>query len=460
MAVQYSNVGNPISQALGGLTQYLMIENERLDQEQKEQKIDLASQRIAERYQNLPPDATIADIQKLQYQLIEDAASLGGLQENLPLISSLFQSTVSTREMQKVEKRDAALQQYIADKYGVQGDFGGEIAMGLTQLGRQMERNFDVTLEDGTSKHRVFDANGKMIFETDLNQAGFATEWAWKKKAMDYAYQQDINKISFQHKLTNPTETAPSFPGMDMITTVKGVGGETLYKHHKNGGTYYLDGTTGKLKQYWGDFKKVTSAGEMKTIDDALGNLKKNADVFQPQRLGMIQSLQNTDFLKKLTGGQTLPVDEEKQVTLGAVGLVDTFLQDPNAITKLQELYEDMNDEEYQRTSEIMERYKQSLTNEQYFEKLIQSNLPNSAYDSPGLITDTDWENASVVLNKVFNKQVPEQYIAPIMDIIAKTAGVNINSASEQTFRTLTRRQQEDIMRRMLPTITQLNKVK
>lgn len=458
MAIQYSNVGNPVTQALGGLTQYLMIENQRLDQENKEKKINLAAEQIADRYQNLPPDATIADIQKLQYQLIEDAAAIGGLQENLPLISSLYQSTMAGRELQKNERRDSALQQYIADKYGVTGDFGGQIAMGLAQFKRQGEHGYDVMGEDGTSRHVIFDEGGNKIFETNINDAGFNTQWYWKKKEMDYGYQQDLGKMKFKQQLDlealSGTAGMPSFSGFDLMTTVKGVGGETLYKHHKNGGTYYLDPTTNKLKPFWGDYRKVSTVSDVKQVRDVLDTYQKNAETFAPQRLGYLQALNknNKSFIEDLVG--PLAVDEKNgDLTLGAVGQLDTFLQSPDAEAKLAEVYGDLNDEEKAAVGDIMGKYTASLSNQMYFQDVIRSSMPTSEYDGKGLISDTDYEKSSMALFQVFGGQVPEYVSAPIMKYIADTAGINVNGVNEQTFRNLSRREQEKIMKRIIPYI-------
>src|SRR4030067_422208 len=194
MATQYANTGNPISQALSGLTQYLMIENERLDAKNKEKRINLAAEQIAEKYQNLPPDATIGDIQKLQYQLIEDAAALGGLEANLPLMSSLYQNTLASRQMEKAERQDTALYNYVSKRYGLDlsPEVGGTAAFNLAQFKRQGEREVNTMEESGKTSLKIFDESLKEIGNIETSAVGFDTQWSWKKKEMDYQYGQQL----------------------------------------------------------------------------------------------------------------------------------------------------------------------------------------------------------------------------------------------------------------------------
>jgi len=108
-----------VADALKGLTSYLHAENKRIDEEFKEQKIDLSAELIAKKFQELPPDATPQELQKLQFEAIENAAALGGLQENLPLISGMYNSAMQTRSLVEQERRDEALAESIQETLGV-----------------------------------------------------------------------------------------------------------------------------------------------------------------------------------------------------------------------------------------------------------------------------------------------------------------------------------------------------
>lgn len=460
MSIQYSNVGNPISQALGGLTQYLMIENQRLDQENKEKKINLASELIAERYQQLPPDATIADIQKLQYQLIDDAAALGGLQENLPLLSSLYQSTVATKEYEKAEKRDTALANYIAQRYGVTGDFGGQIAMGLAEFQRAGQLNVPTQTEEGKGVLKIYDDQLKEIGRIETDAAGFETKWQWQKKAMDYEYGQKASLMKMEYGLKNAGmngtgTTAASYPGFDIIEGTRGQGGVALYKHHKNGGTYYYDTKSNMLKQYWGPLEKVTSKTEMGKIKDSLQALRDTQDTFMPEREGLLTTIgtMGLEVLNDLTD-EKLVKDDEGKLNKNTVQQIDNILRTPEGQKKLQEIYADLDEEEQLAVGGYLTQYNTSLSNQMYYQELIKANMPTTEYDGPGLISDTDYEKSSLALNQVFSGQVPNEVSAPLRSYIAQVAGINPQNVNETTFRMLTRREQEQIMKRILPNLS------
>lgn len=461
MSVNYSNVGNPISQALGGLTQYLMLENQRLDEEQKEQKINLASEKIAEGYQSLPPDATIADIQKLQFQLIEDAAALGGLQENMPLLSSLYSNTLASREMEKVERRDSALYKYLAANYDLEGlspEMGGEITMGVVDFKRRGQRDIPYMNEKGETVLNVYNDDFSLASTMKTSDFGANQQWQWDKKKMDYAYGQDIAKLKYAHTLSNPSQSAsgPQIAGYDLYTNSQGIAGETLYKHHKNGGTYFLNKKTGALEPYWGQIQKISGQTQTAQVQDVLQTLQTNADTFQPERLGLIQTLSKleggSNFLKELVGAD-LPVDKDSQLSMGAVTAVDQALRQPNGMAKLKELYEEADEDDRAGIGNIMTYYNTNLSNQMNIENIVKSTMPNSPYDGPGLLTSEEYERSSEGLFQIFSGKVPDQVSAPIRSYIAKIAGVDVRNVNESVFRTLGRQQQDLIMQKLLPII-------
>jgi hypothetical protein len=461
MSVNYSNVGNPISQALGGLTQYLMLENQRLDEEQKEQKINLASEKIAEGYQSLPPDATIADIQKLQFQLIEDAAALGGLQENMPLLSSLYSSTLASREVEKVERRDSALYKYLAANYDLKGlspDMGGEITMGVVDFKRRGQR--DVSYMDAQGKTVLNIWNDDLTLNKSIPTSDFGVneQFEMDKKKMDYAYRQDLAKLKYAHTLSNPNLSAsgPQVAGYDLYTNNQGIAGETLYKHHKNGGTYFLNKKTGALEPYWGQIQKVSGKTGTDQVQDVLQTLQTTTSTFQPERLGLVQTLSKIDggkdFLEALVGG-ALPVDKDMLLDNGAVTAVDQALRQPNAMGRLKSIYGDMNEEKAAKVGAVMQYYQQNLSNQMNIENVVKSTMPNSPYDGPGLLTSEEYERSSEGLFQIFSGKVPDQVSAPIRSYISKIAGVDVRNVNESVFRTLGRQQQDLIMQKLLPII-------
>lgn len=462
MSVQYSNVGNPISQALGGLTQYLMIENQRLDAEQKEKKINLAAEQIAEGYQNLPPDATISDIQKLQYQLIDDAAALGGLQENMPLLSTLYQGAMTTREMQKMERRDSALFDYVSRKYGLDGlspEAGGEVAASMVELRRNTEREVPYTDAQGRSVLNVYNDDGSLAHTMKQSDFGPGEAWPYEKQKLDYAFNQDLKKLNYAHNLANPTLTAsgPQITGMDLYTNSQGVGGETLYKSHKNGGTYFLNKKTNQVEPYWGQIQKISGKTGTGQVQDILATMQTNTNTFQPQRLGLVQTLGKVDggldFMKALTKTTDLPQDKDDILSMGAVTAMDTALRGPDAMKKLQTLYEETPEEKRGPIGEIMQAYNSSLSNQMNFENMIKSTMPDSPYDGPGLLTSEEYERTSEGLFQIFNNKTPDSVSAPIRSYIAKIAGVDVRNVNESVFRTLGRQQQDKIMQKLLPLI-------
>lgn len=451
---------NPVAQALGGLTQYLMVENQRLDQENKEKKINLAAENIAERYKNLPPDATISDIQKLQYQLIEDAAAIGGLQENLPLITSLYQSTVATKEYEKAERRDSALAKFIQERYGVSGDFGGQIALALTEFQRAGEREVNTRDASGVATLKIFNDQLEEIGKIETDAVGFDTQWQWEKRRMDYAYGQDISKLKYKHELdmqalgvgSGTSANVPQYAGYDPYEGTRGTGGIPLYKHHKLGGTYYYDKSSGGLKPYWGPLERISTKTNITQVKDVLQTLQENKDTFQPERMGYLQTIGGLGlgFLQDITDNKLI-TDDEAQMTLATVEQIDAIMQTPKGQAKIKEAFEDLDPEEQAQLGQYFDKYTKSLTNQMGYEEIIKQTVPSTVYDGPGLISDTDYEKGSLALFQVFGGEVPAQVSAPILTYIANAAGVNVNSVNEQTFRNLSRREQEVVMKRLLP---------
>jgi hypothetical protein len=203
---------------------------------------------------------------------------------------------MGARQLVKGEKRDEALYKYVAQRYGFEGlspDIGGEGAFNLAQFKRQGEHGYDVVESDGTGKHVIFDETGKEIFKTSINAVGFEDKWQWAKKEMDYQHGLELQKLKFKHGLETAGEgmTGPQFAGYDLYTTVQGTSGETLYKHHDNGGTYYYDKTANILKPYWGSIQKFSATSQAGQVKDILSTLEQNQDVFAPEILSATQMI-------------------------------------------------------------------------------------------------------------------------------------------------------------------------
>jgi hypothetical protein len=67
------------------------------------------------------------------------------------------------------------------------------------------------------------------------------------------------------------------------------------------------------------------------------------------------------------------------------------------------------------------------------------------------MTTDEEYERGSLALMQIFSNKVPDQISAPIKQYIADASGVNPRDVSETVFRTLARRDQEVIIKRLAP---------
>ena len=194
-----------VADALKGLTQYLFVENQRLDKQNKEKKVELAAQRVAKRFQSLPPDATQQDIQQAEFGAIEDAAALGSLKENLPLIGGLFRSILQTRSSTIAEAQDLALNKAVEGQFGITapGTSGSQLLQ-LSGSVIQSRQHSKIQDESGQTYLATFDSQGKEIPDTrfKVNPDNYEAQFERGKQKADYNLQTQEKLIRFQ---TNET---------------------------------------------------------------------------------------------------------------------------------------------------------------------------------------------------------------------------------------------------------------
>lgn len=232
-----------ITNAMKGLTQYLMVENQRLAVEREDKKINDASNQIAEAYKNLGPNATIEDIRKIQFASISSASNLGVIQEVMPLINQMQSSTLQTFAYNQTEKVRGATEKFLEDRYGTDLPDGADpIAMSNLMYNRQEKET--VVDEEGITRSLKFDDTGKEISNRVVNAIGTKNKMDQyrQQKEIDYEFDSRLARLKtgLTNSMTGLTGTGPNFAGYDPLLNYQGQGGEILYKSKKGRGVYSL----------------------------------------------------------------------------------------------------------------------------------------------------------------------------------------------------------------------------
>lgn len=249
--------------AMRGLTEYLMKENQLAEQKRKEEKINLASERIAEAYKKLPPNASIQDIQSLGFRAIEDASALGTVQEVLPLINQMQQSTIAGYQIRKGEASSNAIRETISNATGEKYDprLSGQDVVSLETLTKTLNPPQVIKSKEGITSLRKYGLGGKMKSEEVIDAFGVE-----EQKGL-FAYQENI-KFEHEKTLANirgswsvRTSSAGNPGGTGSIGLTPKWGwesenGQQIYTDNKGDGAYIIS-PEGKPVFFQGKPKKV-----------------------------------------------------------------------------------------------------------------------------------------------------------------------------------------------------------
>ena len=302
--------------AMRGLTEYLMRENQLQDIKEKEQKINTAAERIAEAYQSLPPSASIEDIQNLGFRAIEDAAALGTIQEVMPLINQMQSSTVQMYGLRKGEASSNAIREYIQSGTGqtLPKEISGAEAIQLTQLPNVLNPPTSYTSEKGMTYTRKYNLDGSVKSEELVNAFGAKEQMDIFKEQENVKLQNDITLANVRGAWQVKTASAgvvgngaggydPS--GFKLRQGWEGTNGEVLYTDAKGRGNYALQ-PDGTLVWYNGQIQKIdpeTQKEKITSAKDIQSLLKDPKDA----AFNALETLPNgVDLITAITGQEDI----------------------------------------------------------------------------------------------------------------------------------------------------------
>lgn len=433
-----------ITDALVGLTQYLSAENQKLDQQEKEKRVQLAAEHIAQQFQKLPPDADPKQMQALEFSLVEDAAAMGGLQENLPLISSMYQSAMQTRELEKQHQQDAALGQFATQEFGIDtpGVTGAQ-KIQLAQLMKKYEKEYQVVDDKGVTWAKRFDNQGEEIFNLKVNSVSFDDKINLMKKEAFFkqglmkdeakfklGLQKDLAKYEYGLKSDysiGSNATGPQLTGYKFLKGQQGPGGEVLYEKDKGGGLFTIN-KSGQLVAYTGEI--ISRKGQGAPVTDVLKSIQESRQTFGPIKFDAAQQLLSTDQGMRLIEGligHEPQINQDKSgndiISSGDLTALEnalTTMDQEDINKKLKEVY---SDEEIKPTDlpvTALNLFNLAVHNQQAVEKQLYNMLPENNYNK---ITDVKTWNTGVegVRNILKNNSnVSDSLKAPILTYIAK----------------------------------------
>jgi len=324
--VQRSSTGK-VAQALQGLTSYLMTENDRLDAEQQEEQINLAAQSIAEGFQALGPNPSIEAIQKRNFESISEAASLGALGENMPLISSLFQNTLNTRELRRQEGQDEALSRFAAEQFGITTPgLSGRDAISVAQTKRQLETREEVVDKTGKTFALRFDNQGNQIHELQINALGLDSQFEFGKRTAlfqfgldqeaadrDLARKKDL--LGFENEFASTAQFGlDPIEGFKFSEGLEGASGEPIYTLKGGMGGPYTINDRGEPVMYHGTpHRRKGIGGSTGDSLKQLADLRKTlgSDVHKQAQV-LLRSEGGAELIASLTGLTSEEITDEK----------------------------------------------------------------------------------------------------------------------------------------------------
>lgn len=416
-----------VAEALKGLTSYLRAENTRLDAEFKEAKIDLSAELIAKKFQELPPDATPQELQKIQFEAIENASALGGLQENLPLISGMYNSAHQTRSLIEQEKKDEAFAQGIHEALGIDpGEMGGENVLKLFQAEFGARRDITVEDEQGRAWIRTFNAKRQEIDKIMISPLG-----RQEKLDIEFGQQRKLTEMTSNFALRNALAIQQSkfeleanqkygltgvrtFKGMQFLRAQTTPDNGQLYEPKGGGGALFLL-ENGGLVAYQGD---VIPRKAPQSAEDIVDLIQKNRDLNQIQRfrLGTMlgTSEQGRDMLSAILGREVTKSEVIKtNKATGREELSGTIMTElelafgrDDIQDRLTGLFDKDDLQGTQDEFQALGLFGASILGEQEFEKQQYAKIPKSKYSN--ITNVAEWNRGSALLNKFVTN--PEEY--------------------------------------------------
>jgi hypothetical protein len=417
-----------VAEALRGLTSYLHAENQRLDAEFKEAKIDLSAESIAKKFQELPPDATPQELQKLQFEAIENAAALGGLQENLPLISGLYNSAMQTRSLVEQERHDKAFAQGIQETLGIDaGEMTGAQVMSLFQA--EVGSRKDITFEDeaGRTFLRTINAKGQEVDVHTIsplsrteklnieNQQHFIQTKTTSDFALRNALALQRNKFELEANAQYGLTGVRQIRGMDFLRGQTTPEQGQLYTPKKGGGLFVL-GPEGKLVSYQGD---VIPRKAPQSAEDIVDLIQKNRDLNQIERFKLGTALATSEegrkIIARITGRDELSKSQAvlENKSTGRAEITSNIMTELELAFGRDSINEDLkglfdpeelasNQPEFQ----ALGLFGANFLGEKEFEAQQFAKVPKSKYSN---ITNVqEWNRGSTLLKKFISQ--PEEY--------------------------------------------------
>lgn len=330
--------------AMRGVTQYLMAENARIEEERKEKNINLAADRVADAYRRLGPNPTLEEIRSIQFRTLSDAAHLGAIKETIPLINQMQQSTLSMYEYNKNLARENATRGFIEDRMNV--DLPDNIdPMQAATFMRQGETNEKMIDNSGKTWSVIFDDQGREKSKRLVNALGTEEQLSILDKQEGIKHKYDMKKLYATHSLQNKTTTtgglAPDIKGFKWLKGYEGQTGEVLYTDAKGKGMYALQ-PNGTLVFYSKNPKK--SQTSQKDIKDVISNLNDITDTFKDVKVVKLAALLNltngTKVFENLTGRE-IDEDANGNPTATNIGSMDEIFLQGNWEKKLSKAISD-----------------------------------------------------------------------------------------------------------------------
>jgi len=199
-------------QSFQGLTEYLRSENVLMEEKRKEKRSSITAFKIAESFQKVDPDADENTYRKLAYELIQNAAKMNTLKEDLPLISNLYSDSLKNLELSKQRKEDIALKGY-AGEQGFEGpkDISGLRMIDLmkfeSEQERLSERQVSQILPTGENVLSVYKKGSTVPKEQYMIDAR-STEQKLSEKLREHRAAKEID-YEFQSKMDRANRYSP-----------------------------------------------------------------------------------------------------------------------------------------------------------------------------------------------------------------------------------------------------------
>ena len=481
--VQRSSTGK-VAQALQGLTSYLMTENDRLDAEQKEEQINLAAQTIAEGFQELGPSPSLDAITKQNFESISEAASLGALGENMPLISSLYQNTLNTRQIKRQEGEDAALKQFAAERFGITTPgVSGRDAIQLATTERQLERKFDVRSAEGITTSKVYGPLGEEKFSLVVDSLGLKEQQEFQQTQALFGHGLNKDMALFEHGLKkdllsfeNEFEVTAKFgqnviEGFKFSEGLEGQNGEPIYTLKGGMGGPYTVNEKGQPIAYHKPTHRRKGIGgstgdSLKQLDDLRKSLGQ--DVHKQAQV-LLRSESGKTLISELTGlTEDEMTDKDGNLRFEFTTALENLISSGNFQEQLAtvrtSLGEDVEGGTTVRGVQLLNQaqelaigeLKVASANFQNVKANILNQIPEGPYG--GITNVKEWNAGSEFVMNLFNPSGPltSQQKAGMLDYIGRLVPEHIQDPlglQYEDFQNMDFKVQEEIIKFVYPYI-------